>query len=170
LAADGTEIACRNGQSAAANEESLIVLANHRTYLRAAITVILVVALCQTTLAQSSDEKKKAFTRPRLHRQEGLASGMFPEVLWPVRRSEPTLFVPASTVARSTEATFVIRIRDGKAEWVNVQTGELDGTLLEVFGDVHAGEEVALRGTDDVRPGSAVSTKLASLDFKPSAK
>jgi hypothetical protein len=95
---------------------------------------------------------------------------MFPEVLWPVRRSEPTLFVPASTVARSTEATFVIRIRDGKAEWVNVQTGELDGTLLEVFGDVHAGEEVALRGTDEVRPGSAVSTKLASLDFKPSAK
>jgi RND family efflux transporter MFP subunit len=99
-----------------------------------------------------------------------LASGMFPEVLWPVRRSESTLFVPVSTVARSTEATFVIRIRDGKAEWVNVQTGELDGTLLEVFGDVHAGEEVALRGTDEVRPGTAVSTKLASLDFKPSAK
>ena len=38
------------------------MLANHRTYLKATITVILVVALCQTTLAQSSNEKKKVFT------------------------------------------------------------------------------------------------------------
>jgi len=49
-----------------------------------------------------------------------LSSGMFPEVLWPVRRVEATLFVPVSAVARTTEATFVIRIRDGNAEWVNV--------------------------------------------------
>src|SRR5262249_38383714 len=39
-----------------------------------------------------------------------LSSGMFPEVLWPVRRKEPTLFVPESSVAKTTEATFVIRV------------------------------------------------------------
>src|SRR5262245_57724768 len=38
-----------------------------------------------------------------------LSSGMFPEVLWPVHRTEPTLFVPVSAVARTTEATFVVR-------------------------------------------------------------
>jgi membrane fusion protein (multidrug efflux system) len=42
-----------------------------------------------------------------------LASGMFTEVLWPVRRSEATLFVPVSSIARTTEATFVVRIHDG---------------------------------------------------------
>src|SRR5499427_6371952 len=88
-----------------------------------------------------------------------LSSGMFPEVLWPVRRTEPTLFVPTSAVARTTEATFVIRIRGGNTEWVNVQTGEPDGKTIEVFGGLHEGDEVAVRGTDELRAGSHVVTK-----------
>lgn len=88
-----------------------------------------------------------------------LSSGMFPEVLWPVRRTEPTLFVPISAVARTTEATFVIRIRDGSTEWVNVQTGEQDGKSIEVFGGLHEGDEVAVRGTDELRAGNHVMTK-----------
>ena len=91
-----------------------------------------------------------------------LSSGMFPEVLWPVRRVEATLFVPVSAVARTTEATFVIRIRDGNAEWVNVQTGEIDGKSIEVFGGLREGDEVAGRGTDELRAGSHVVTKPAS--------
>jgi len=90
-----------------------------------------------------------------------LSSGMFPEVLWPVRRSEATLFVPASAVVRTTEATFVIRIRDGNTEWVNVQTGELDGKSIEVFGALREGDAVALRGTDELRAGSQVVAKQA---------
>src|SRR5260221_13612200 len=82
-----------------------------------------------------------------------LSSGMFPEVLWPVRRSELTLFVPTSAVARTTEATFVIRVRDGNTEWVNVQTGEIDGKSIEVFGGLLEGDEVAARGTDEPRVG-----------------
>ena len=88
-----------------------------------------------------------------------LSSGMFPEVLWPVRRTEPTLFVPTSAVARTTEATFVIRIRGGNTEWVNVQTGELDGKSIEVYGGLHEGDEVAVRGTDELRAGTHVVTK-----------
>ncbi|PYT43172.1 MAG: efflux RND transporter periplasmic adaptor subunit [Acidobacteria bacterium] len=88
-----------------------------------------------------------------------LSSGMFPEVLWPVRRTEPTLFVPTSAVARTTEATFVIRIRGGNTEWVNVQTGELDGKSIEVYGGLHEGDEVAVLGTDELRAGSHVVTK-----------
>lgn len=88
-----------------------------------------------------------------------LASGMFPEVLWPVRRSDTTLFVPVSSFAKTTEATFVVRIHDGTAEWVNVQTGEVDGKQIEVFGDLHPGDDVASRGTDELRPGTRVSAK-----------
>ena len=99
-----------------------------------------------------------------------LASGMFPEVLWPVRRSEATLFVPASAVARTTEATFVVRIHEGAAEWVNVQTGEVDGKLIEVFGDLHPGDEVASRGTDELRPGTRVSAKPTAADSQGSPK
>jgi RND family efflux transporter MFP subunit len=99
-----------------------------------------------------------------------LASGMFPEVLWPVRRSGPTLFVPTSAVARTTEATFVVRIRNGNAEWVNVQTGEADGKLIEVFGDLHAGDEIAARGTDELAPGMRVSTKPVAPDVPGAPK
>src|SRR5258708_22002308 len=61
-----------------------------------------------------------------------LSSGMFPEVLWPVRRTEPTLFVPTSAVARPTEATFAIRIRTGNGEWGNVASGAEGGQAISV--------------------------------------
>ena len=99
-----------------------------------------------------------------------LASGMFPEVLWPVRRSGPTLFVPGSAVARTTEAVFVVRIRNGNAEWINVQTGEVDGKLTEVFGDLHEGDDVAVRGTDELRPGTHVTARQSASDLNSSGK
>jgi membrane fusion protein (multidrug efflux system) len=67
-----------------------------------------------------------------------------------------------SAVARTTEATFVILIRDGNTEWVNVETGEVDGKSIEVFGSLHEGDEIAVRGTDELRSGSHVVTKQAS--------
>jgi membrane fusion protein (multidrug efflux system) len=99
-----------------------------------------------------------------------LASGMFPEVLWPVSRSAPTLFVPTSAVARTTEAVFVVRVRDGNVEWVNVQTGEVDGKLTEVFGELHAGDEVVTRATDELRPGTHVTVKQAVANPQGSPK
>lgn len=88
-----------------------------------------------------------------------LSSGMFPEVVWAVRRAGPSLFAPVSAVVRTTEATFVVRIRDGNTEWVNVETGELDGKSIEVIGGLRDGDEVAARGTDELRPGIHVVTK-----------
>jgi membrane fusion protein, multidrug efflux system len=99
-----------------------------------------------------------------------LASGMFPEILWPVTRSQPTLFVPTSAVARTTEATFLVRVRDGNTEWVNVQAGEVDGKQTEVFGDLREGDDVAVRGTDELRPGTHVATRRGSADSKGTGK
>jgi len=83
-----------------------------------------------------------------------LSPGMYPTVKWPVRRSRPTLFVPASSVVTTTERTFVIRDRSGRAEWVNVRKGSSDGDLIEVMGDLHPGDKVVRRGTDELRDGS----------------
>ncbi len=91
-----------------------------------------------------------------------LTPGSFCEVQWPVRRPNPTLFVPASAVATNLERTFVIRIRDGKAEWVDVKTGVTMGNRVEVFGDLHEGDMVAVRGTDELRSGTAVTPREAS--------
>lgn len=86
-----------------------------------------------------------------------LHSGMFPEVLWPVHRPQPTLFVPQTAVGRNMEQSYVVRIRDGRAEQVGVKTGGTVGDLTEVFGDLKAGDAVALHASDDLRPGTAVS-------------
>jgi len=91
-----------------------------------------------------------------------LAPGMYPEVDWPVQRPQPTLFVPASSVAHTNEKTFVIRVRDNKTEWIDVQTGISSGKWVEVFGDLHEGDLVSTRGTDELKPGTAVRAQESS--------
>jgi len=91
-----------------------------------------------------------------------LDSGTFCEVSWPVRRDYPTMFVPASAVANDLERTFVIRIREKRVEWVDVKTGPTVGKLIEVFGNLKEGDEVAVRGTDQLLPQTRVIVKPAS--------
>jgi membrane fusion protein, multidrug efflux system len=92
-----------------------------------------------------------------------LAPGMFPEVMWPARRPRPSLFVPPAAVATTTERTFVIRVREGQVEWVDVKRGvamnQPGGDLVEVFGDLAPGDQIAARGTDELHPGLRVAVK-----------
>jgi multidrug efflux pump subunit AcrA (membrane-fusion protein) len=96
-----------------------------------------------------------------------LAPGMFAEVRWPVRRSGPSLLVPASAVVQTTEKTFVDRIRDGIVEQVPVQRGASEGELLEVFGTVSAGDPVLRRGSEELRNGTHVTTRPYCPEAKP---
>ncbi len=91
-----------------------------------------------------------------------LVPGTFCEIDWPIRRNYPTLFVPNSAVASDLQRTFVIRVRQNRTEWVDVTTGARSGNLIEVFGDLHEGDEVALRGTDQLRAGIEVSSRLVT--------
>ena len=88
-----------------------------------------------------------------------LAPGMYPTVKWPVRRPGTALFVPKTSVVTTTERTFVIRGQDGRAQWVNVKRGATDGDLVEVSGDLKAGDRVVRRATDELREGSPISGK-----------
>ncbi len=92
-----------------------------------------------------------------------LQPGTFSEVSWPVRRAYSTLFVPTSAVGSDLERTFVIRVRNHQTEWVDVKTGANFGKLIEVFGDLAEGDEVAVRGTDQLRPGTAVTPRRVTL-------
>jgi RND family efflux transporter MFP subunit len=88
-----------------------------------------------------------------------LTPGTFCQVRWPVHRAQPSLFVPAGSIASTTGRTFVIRVRNGKTEWVDVKPGLSSGSLTEVFGELRPGDDVAVRGTDEIRSGTAVSIK-----------
>jgi len=88
-----------------------------------------------------------------------LVPGMYPTVKWPVRREHPALFVPKTSVVSTSERTFVICARDGRAQWVDVKKGATEGDLVEVSGSLAAGDRVVLRGTDELREGTLLKAK-----------
>ncbi len=83
-----------------------------------------------------------------------LAPGMYPTVKWPVRRARPALYVPRTSVVTTTERTFVVRNQNGRAQWVDIRKGAAEGDLVEVFGDLKAGDVVVRRATDELREGT----------------
>jgi RND family efflux transporter MFP subunit len=88
------------------------------------------------------------------NRDGALAPGMFPTAKWPVRSTRAALWVPRTSIVTTSERTFVVREHDGKAEWVDVKRGAAEGDLVEVFGNLKAGDRVLRRGSDEVREGS----------------
>ena len=87
---------------------------------------------------------------------QSLAPGMYATVKWPVRREKPALYVPKTSVVTTTERTFVIREKNGKAEWVNVGKGAGDEDLIEVMGPLQPGDKVVKRANDELREGTAL--------------
>jgi membrane fusion protein (multidrug efflux system) len=83
-----------------------------------------------------------------------LAPGMYPTVKWQIRRALPALFVPKTSVVATTERTFVVRNENGRAHWVDVHKGATEGDLVEVLGNLHAGDLVVRRATDELRDGT----------------
>jgi RND family efflux transporter MFP subunit len=91
-----------------------------------------------------------------INRDGTLAPGMYPNVKWPVRGQGAVLWVPKTSVVTTTERTFVIRDRAGSAEWVDVKKGAPEGDLVEVIGNLKAGDMVVKRATDEMRDGEAL--------------
>ena len=89
-----------------------------------------------------------------------LSPGMYAEAAWPQARSGNSLLVPSKAIKATTERVFVIRVTGGIAEWVDVRRGSAaEGDLIEVFGNLRAGDRIFERATDEVRPGARVTSK-----------
>jgi membrane fusion protein (multidrug efflux system) len=95
------------------------------------------------------------------NRDGRLSPGSFATVMWPLERGYPTLSVPTTAVTNDQQHTFVIRVRDNKAEWVTVQTGQTVNGEVEVFGGLAAGDQVVKIATDAIHSGDAVRAQTA---------
>jgi len=91
-----------------------------------------------------------------LNRDGSLAPGMYPSVTWTLHSRGASLFVPKTAVVTTSERTFVIRDEGGRAEWVNVVKGVAQGDSVEVSGNLHAGDKVVARATDEMREGTTI--------------
>lgn len=93
-------------------------------------------------------------------RNAQITPGTFASVQWPVQRDYATLFVPTTAIATNLQRTFVVRIRDDKADWVDVKTGTTAGGKVEVFGDLKEGDRVVVPASDELAPGTAVVARF----------
>ena len=109
-------------------------------------------------ISREIDEKSRTMpVELDVQNREGkFLPGSFTSVSWPVKRSYLTLFVPASAVTSDQQHTFVIRVRNDKAEWVTVQAGQSVEGDIEVFGDLNAGDQVVKAASDAVHSGDPV--------------
>ena len=87
-------------------------------------------------------------------------------VTWPTRRLRPSLFVLPTAIAVATERAFVVRIRDGAVEWVDVKRGASKNhqgvDLAPIFSDLEPGNQITVRGVVELRAGANVNVKQAS--------
>ena len=88
-----------------------------------------------------------------------LKSGMYGNATFTLQREEPSFVVPYSAVVTTLEKRFVIRVRDGKTEWVDVRNGINANDKIEIFGDLKEGELLLTKANDEISAGQTVLTK-----------
>jgi membrane fusion protein (multidrug efflux system) len=120
-----------------------------------------------TRIARSIDAKTRSMPVELdvVNANGRLAAGMYPAVKWPVHAKQSVLLVPNTSVVSTSERMFVIRVKDGSAQWVDVRRGPAKGDLVEIVGPLHEGDTVLLRGTDEVREGTHLNIRA-----KPATK
>lgn len=87
---------------------------------------------------------------------EMLTPGMYADVVFDSKGNKNALSVPVSAVVTSTERKYVIVIRDGKTEKVDVTTGNEGNGRVEIIGDVKAGESVIAPANDEIKSGISI--------------
>lgn len=93
-----------------------------------------------------------------------------------VRLSMPTdtarevLAVPRDALVLRREGTSIFRINDEQqAEQISVTPGMGAGELIEVIGDVRAGDRIVVRGAERLAPGVTVTVTVPGETFSSSA-
>jgi RND family efflux transporter MFP subunit len=83
---------------------------------------------------------------------------MIAEVQLPLSTTDSTFIVPSTALVNSTERIFVIKVDQGKAQWVDVKKGREVNDNVEVFGDLKAGDSLVKNASEEVRDGSAIAS------------
>lgn len=87
---------------------------------------------------------------------ETLSPGMYADVVFDSKGNRGALAVPPNAVVTSTEAKYVIVVRNGRTVRVNVTTGNENSRRVEVVGDLKAGETVIAPANDEIKEGIEV--------------
>ncbi|MDB5016477.1 MAG: efflux transporter periplasmic adaptor subunit [Mucilaginibacter sp.] len=85
-----------------------------------------------------------------------LKPGMYAEVKIPMVSGAKSLLVPNSAIVRSTEKEYVVTVRNGKANLVNIKEGLTSKDSTEVFGDLKPDDKILLHASDEIKQGDEI--------------
>lgn len=88
-----------------------------------------------------------------------LDPGMFVEALWPVQSAAPSLFVPSSAIDGGPNP-FVERVSNSQVQRVFVTRGKAMGALVQVFGQLRAGDLVVAEPPANLTDGERVWARI----------
>jgi RND family efflux transporter MFP subunit len=89
-----------------------------------------------------------------------LKAGAFAYIKMEMERNSLSYMVPAAAIATTQEKKFVIRLKEGKAEWIDVRQGITNDNGVEIFGDLQKGDTLLVKATDERKPGTSAYWKL----------
>jgi len=89
-----------------------------------------------------------------------LKAGAFAYVQVKITRQTKSFVVPSSSIVTTQERKFVIRVKNDKAEWVDVRQGITLDDGIEIFGNLSLNDTLVTRSTDERKPGTEAFWKL----------
>ena len=95
-----------------------------------------------------------------VNKDNQLKSGMFATASINFKRKDLSLLVPESAVVTNLERRFVIRLKNKKADLVDVRNGISQDNKVEIFGNLSEGDTLMLRATDELKPGTKLIGKM----------
>ena len=120
--------------------------------------------ICQATLSRKSgsislSNRTETWEFTVQNPAKILKSGMYANATLRLGRGELSFQVPSSSIVTNLERKFVIRLKDGQAEWVDVRTGFNQNDKVEIFGAVQEDDLLLTSASDEIKPGTKLKAK-----------
>jgi membrane fusion protein (multidrug efflux system) len=93
-----------------------------------------------------------------------LKPGMFVSAKLPVTAVEGSIYVPQSAVVSNLERTFVIKVEQGRARWVDVQKGDATAGQVQIFGNIAQGDTILRAASEDISMDEPIKIDLSAMN------
>lgn len=116
--------------------------------------------LSRKTGAINKDNRTETWEFIYNNSKQELKSGMYANATMKLGRSGTSFVVAPSAIATTLEKRFVIRLKNGKTEWIDVRNGMNTGDKIEIFGNLNEGDTLLLKATDEIKEGTKLIGKI----------
>jgi len=90
-------------------------------------------------------------------------AGMYAEVQLPSVGNAEAYVVPKSAVVTTTERKYVIAVRSGKTQWLDVTQGNESADSTEIFGALQPGDRVVVKGSYEIKEGKSMGNPRVAV-------